>query len=148
MEKEQKLFLLKRTISSYSGEDLFLGIYDNFQLATTQKNNYIESCKTYDKWSRQAYRDVNLAEDVTIIEVQEKLKNKNALLKEQLIYLVNELSEGFGQIKKDIFFISIDKNRVDNFIQSKDEEEDDDKMFPPYYNYEELKLNDLNIVVN
>lgn len=147
MERKQKLFLLKRTISFYSGEDLFLGIYDTSELANTQKDKYIEICKTYDKWAEQAYHDVNLVEDLKIIEVEEKLESKIKLAKGQLIYLINELSEGFGQITKSLFFISTDKNRVDNFIQEKEEEEDEGKIFPPYYEYEVLTLNELNLSV-
>jgi len=102
-----------RNISAYSGKDLFIGIYNNFELATQQKN---------------------------------KLHQESFPNEKQTIYLVSELSEGFGQIDQKLIFISTDKEQTKKFIQIKEEEEPESEFFEPYYEYEELTLNSLDLV--
>ena len=141
MLKREKLFLLKREISPYSGENLFLGIYDNQELANKQKERYIKNCKIQDKWKEQAYKEVYLEKDVEIVEIQDKQSEEEFPKEGQRIYFVNGMHEAFGQISKKLVFISTDKSKVENFIQTKDEEDynEDDEF--AYYKYEELKLN-------
>ncbi len=139
--QEEKLFLLKRKISPYSGEDLFLGMYNDLELATRQRKRYLENCKTQDKWKEQAYKVVDLEKDVDIVELHDKYKEKIFPSEGQRVYLVSGLSEGFGQIIKSLLFISTKETKVKNFVQTKhnEEVEQDDEF--AYYKYEELKLN-------
>lgn len=139
----KNLYLLKRTISPYTGEDLFLGIYDNIDLANKQKQRYINNCKIKDEWEEQAYRDVDLEKDLEIIDVADKLSEPNFPNEGQSIYLVSGIDEGFGQIVKKLIFISLDESKVKAFIKEKDEEaeeewEENDFM---YYKWGRLKLN-------
>lgn len=141
MIKNKKLFLLTREISAYSGEDLFLGVYDNLALATRQKERYVLNCKVADDWKEQAYREVNVQEDVQIVEVQDKQTEEEHPKEGQRICLVSGIAEGFGQIIKELVFISINESEVKRFIQAKDEEEyhEGDKF--GYYKAEVLVLN-------
>lgn len=145
MEKEQKLFLLIRKISPYTGEDLFLGIYDEHDLANQQRTQYIQYCKTADPWKDQAYKEVDLEKDVLIMEVHEKITEKEFPSEGQQIFLVSGLLEGFGQIIKDLHSISTDKSTVKNFIETKHDELDNKDDFGEddfnYYKDEEFQIN-------
>lgn len=133
MGKNEKLFLLTRDISAYSGEDLFLGVYDNLALANSQKEAYVRQCKLKDDWKEQAYRDVNLEKDVEIVEIQDKQTEEVFPKEEQNIYLVSGIAEGFGQIIKELVFISIDEVKVKNFVQVKFEEDyNEDDQYADY----------------
>lgn len=142
MQSSKKLYLLKREISPYSGENLFLGIYDNPKLAQKGKDKYFEFCKILDKWQEQAYREVDLEKDVEIIELQEQQSEESFPKEGQSIYLVSGIVEAFGQIIKKLLFVSINKAMVMKFIQTKEEEDHPEDEFA-YYKYEVLKLNDL-----
>jgi len=48
--------LIKRDISQYDAEDLFVGIYDNYELAKEQRVQYIKNCKSKDKWKEQTHK--------------------------------------------------------------------------------------------
>lgn len=141
MAKNKKLFLLTRDISAYSGEDLFLGVYDNLALANNQKEAYVRQCKIKDDWKEQAYRDVNLEKDVEVIEIQDKQTEEMFPKEGQNIYLVSGIAEGFGQIVKELVFISIDEVKVKNFIQIKFEEDHNEDDQYADYKDEVLVLN-------
>jgi hypothetical protein len=141
MLEKGKVFLLKREISPYSGEDLFLGVYDNLKLANKQKEKYFESCKVQDKWKDQSYKEVNVENDVEIIEIQDKQTEEVFLKEGQKIYLVSEV---FGQIIKKHIFISTNELEVRSFVQKKNEEDYKEDNIAVYYNEEALKLNVLS----
>lgn len=141
MLNPKKLFLLKREISPYSGEDLFLGVYDNLELADRQRGRYIQNCKIQDKWKNQAYKEVDLENDLEIIEIQKEHLEDRFPQEGQRVYFVSGMFEAFGQITKKLVSISVDKSEVEKFMQMKDEEDhiEDDEF--AYYKFEELKLN-------
>ena len=71
------MFLLIRTISAYTHHDIILSIFENIEKATIAKEFYIKRCNHFDKWKEQAYKDVNLDEDLLIQNVSELIRNDN-----------------------------------------------------------------------
>ena len=136
VEKE-KLFLLRRKISSYTGVDLFLGIFNDFQFAEMQREKYIQKCKKKDKWKDQAYTKVDLNTDVIIEDISNKIELTSPLMKSQKLFVIGEYSEMLGQIDKKLILISLSEKEVKKWIERKDE--DDNIM--EYYKYEIIELN-------
>lgn len=144
MSNNRQLFLLRRDISHYSGEDLFLGIYNDIALATRQKDRYCEDRKTHDMWAKQAYKEVDLMKDVELTKVEEKLLETASTIDGQTLYLVSGIWDISGGISKTLEFISTNEQTVEAFIREKEEDENPGEDDYSYYKYDVLELNSLS----
>ncbi|BDD08086.1 hypothetical protein FUAX_05180 [Fulvitalea axinellae] len=140
MEKERKrLFLLEREISPYTGEDLFLGIFDNHKLAEDKKANLINKYRLKDEWKEQAYKDVDLVNDLKIIDVCDKIDEGSSFEESESVFLVCRLVEMFGQIMKELVLLSSDKSKMEKAVNERNNNIGEDEC--AYYKLEEVKLN-------
>jgi hypothetical protein len=90
------MYLLIREISTYTGQDLLLGVYRTLDEATSARTVYFERIGTCDPWAEQAYRapspaDVRILADVPEREVATDTRH---------VFVVSEYGEGCGQIQR------------------------------------------------
>ena len=133
------MFLIRREISNYTNADLVIGVYESDKKAQIAKNLYIKQCATSDVWKDQAYRDVNLAEDVKITDVSEIL-SFTPTKETASIYVVSLLFEGMGQVNREIKKIFDSKIEANTFIEKQELEEG----FVSYCILEEMRLNEIH----
>lgn len=91
------MILLRREISPYTDEPLFIGLFRTLEEALEAKNHYIfriESGELTDKWREQAYQSVDLVEDIQTAIITNDIDTKDS----RQVFLVVETFEGFGQI--------------------------------------------------
>jgi hypothetical protein len=111
-----KVYLLKRTISPYTGSDLVLGCFTNFQEARDTRELYIQEYKNstkVDPWKGQAFHDVDLEKDVVILN---KIPTYDILPSANKVIIVSSFSEGFGQIVREIHAICGSKKATQNSV--------------------------------
>lgn len=91
------MYILKRTISPYTGSELLLGCFRDFREARATRDSYIrqyENNQKEDPWKGQAFHDVDLEKDVVIVDnIAEYHIRPNA----STVIIVSSFSEGFGQ---------------------------------------------------
>lgn len=91
------MYILKRTISPYTGSDLLLGCFRDIREARATRDSYIRQYKNNQKedpWKGQAFHDVDLEKDVVIVDnITEYGIRPNA----NTVIIVSSFREGFGQ---------------------------------------------------
>jgi hypothetical protein len=91
------MYLLKRTISPYTGSDILLGCFNNLHEAQGARERYILQYKNNEKddpWKGQAFHTVNLEEDVIILD---DIPEFDIHPEVEKVTLVISFAEGFGQ---------------------------------------------------
>lgn len=132
------MIIVEREISAYTHHTIIVGIFENIEKADIAKETYIESCQSEDKWAEQAYRTVNLKEDVTIKDISELIEGDTEKIKDE-VYVVSYFTEGFGQVMKTtekVFTASTDANK---YVEQKEVEEPEYE--PSWYETKCIKLN-------
>ncbi|MEA5405301.1 hypothetical protein VB776_20355 [Arcicella sp. DC2W] len=132
------MVVLKRYISPYSGKNIVLGVYSTTKIANDAKQLYLEKCKTVDKWSEQPYRKVNLDIDVSIEDISDILVFHEGL-SNGIIYLINSVEEGFGQIGSRIIKVFFDESDAKEYVIEMEKQE---KEYEPSWYEIEIKTLD------
>lgn len=132
------MIIVEREISEYTHHKIILGIFENTQKADNAKKAYIEYCKDNDKWSEQAYRTVDLNEDVIISDVSELLEG-NVEKTIDSLYVVSYFMEGFGQQIRRTEKIFIDSNDAQKYVDLKEAEEPEYE--PCWYKTDIVRIN-------
>lgn len=72
--------LLVRYISSYTGDNLHLGIFSTKKTAEKARKEYIAIARKKDEWKDQAYHEVDLEKDVFIrdLKLDDKYNKKSS----------------------------------------------------------------------
>jgi hypothetical protein len=134
------MYLIVRTCSIYTDDDIMMGVFSTYDLAQTAKREYIcELERNGDPHKDQGYMDVCLEKDIHITKIEvihgEKDPSSN------VVYILQEQSEGFGQVCRKIKRISwclVDiVNKVKNYPAPEEE------TFPSCYLYNALEIDHL-----
>ena len=134
------MIIVERKISEYTHYKIIIGIFENNTKANKAKKAYIEYCKENDKWSEQAYRNVDLNEDVLISSVSELLGD-NVEKTNDYLYVVSYFMEGFGQVTRITEKIFVDINEAKKYVHLKESEEPE---YEPYwYEINVVRINKL-----
>ena len=99
------MFLLIRTISSYTNADLLLGVFTTGEDVRLEKQKYIGRIRANpdsDRWKNQAYRpDFDLEKDLYIVSSSKiEVQLDDAIPKE--VYVVSRMLEAFGQVHREL----------------------------------------------
>lgn len=133
------MVLLERIVSEYTYNNVVIGVFRDLEVAKKNRLLYIEECKIEDRWGQQAYRKVNLTEDVTIKEVPKKVLNGNTDFSEKA-YVVNFFFEGFGQTTRITKKIFPTHEAAQKYIKKKESQEPE--IEPSWYTVEEMIIDD------
>lgn len=120
------MFLLKRTVSPYTGPDLCLGVFRTWPCAMAARERYLEQiARCGDPWEAQAYRDVDPGADVS---VQEIAVIGNVTLPEPpaTAFVVSACFEGFGQTFRRFIAVHVDRQTAEAHAMATETEESDD----------------------
>lgn len=134
--------LLIRSISSYTGATLLLGVFSTLEEAQAARTKYISQYRDGEKtdpWKEQAYKgEMNLDEDVIILEdIPEIGVSRN----EVEIYIVSTYAEGFGQIMRE--FNAICGSEEIAVATVSELESKLEGNFPEYYDFEKAVVGEL-----
>ncbi|MBD2766463.1 hypothetical protein IC235_00990 [Hymenobacter sp. BT664] len=129
------MYLLKRTISPYLGEDLIIGIFQQLERAKEARKEYIMKCRVDDKWAEQPYREVHLENDTTIYDTV-VIHETERINKE--VYVVSLYEEGFGQIIREVCKVFNDENEARDFTETMNK--NDKEYEPSWYDLEALEV--------
>ncbi|WP_271407340.1 hypothetical protein [Tenacibaculum soleae] len=132
------MIIVEREISEYTHHKIILGIFENTLKADKAKKSYIEYCKDNDKWSEQAYRTVDLNEDVIISDISELLEGDKEKIIDDL-YVISYFMEGFGQETRITEKVFIDSNDAKKYVELKEVEEPEYE--PCWYETNVIKIN-------
>lgn len=116
------MYLLIRKISPYTEKDLLLGAFREPKKAEQAKEKYIKEKREADEWAEQAYREVDLEEDVRVIKVSDLLK-RTVAEGQNVVFVVSLLAEGFGQITREVDSIFSSEAEARKFVELKNTEE-------------------------
>ncbi|MEM8858823.1 MAG: hypothetical protein AAGD96_10910 [Chloroflexota bacterium] len=138
------MFLLLRTISSYTNADLLLGVFsteENAQLIKQQYINRIKADPKSDRWRDQGYRpDFDLEEDLYIVpssEIEAQIDDLNP----ELVYVVSRMKEAYGQVDRELIGLYQNKTQADLQVNLIDN--DPEPTFPQYSLVEQVKVGQL-----
>jgi hypothetical protein len=112
-----KVYLLKRIISPYTGPDLVLGCFTDFQQARDAREFYIQQYEANtkdDPWKGQAFHDVDLEKDVVVLN---NIPTHEILPTTNQVIVVSSFREGFGQIVREIHAICGSGKAAQNSIE-------------------------------
>jgi len=93
------MYILKRTISPYTGSDLLLGCFRDFRQARETRDYYIQQYKSNkkdDPWRGQAFHDVDLEKDVVLLDdiaEYDILAHETAVMAKTLLERLNKAKE-------------------------------------------------------
>ncbi len=132
------MVVLERYISPYDGKSIVLSVYSTIEIANNAKQLYIAKCKTIDKWSEQSYRTVNLDVDVSIEDISDILVFHEGL-SNGIIYLINSVDEGFGQIGSRIIKAFFTESEAKEYVIEMEKQE---KEYEPSWYEIEIKTLD------
>ena len=110
------MFIIKRLISPYTEADIIISIASTPALAENIRREYIDLCKVNDKWGDQAYREVNLDEDVILQDISTELIIDSSYPTD-LIYVVSLFEEGFGQIDRTFHCFTNSESKANNEME-------------------------------
>ncbi len=131
------MYLLKRKISPYTEADIILGIFKTEEKAIQAKSDYIKICKENDKWTEQAYHEVDWDKELEISDISSITEGE---ITEEL-FVVSLYEEGFGQITRQIDRIFSNKEQADKYVEKKEDEEKE--WEPAWYKCELVKTEHL-----
>lgn len=123
------MIIIEREISEYTHHKIILGIFEDTEKAEKAKKAYIKYCKENDKWSKQAYKNVDLNKDVIIRDISELLEGNIEKTIDEL-YAVSYFTEGFGQVIRVTEKIFVDSNDAKKYVELKEAEEPE---YEPYW---------------
>lgn len=95
------MYLLKRTISPYTGADLLLGVFVSRHQAESARRAYVARYRSgtkSDPWAEQTYHDVQLEEDVSVVG---DLPALGDVANSRRAYVVSAYAECFGQVLRE-----------------------------------------------
>jgi len=116
------MILVERKISEYTHYDTILGLFETRARANKAKEECIEHCKLKDKWAEQAYRSVDLTQDIVLKDVSELLEGEHTAAIHKL-YVISYFTEGFGQVVRSTEKIFTDSNDAKHYLELKEAEE-------------------------
>ena len=131
------LNIVIRRLSSYTGEEIILGVFRSLEEALTTKENYIRFLKlTGESYEQQAYIETNLNDEIYVQTV-------NADVSEECgrVYCLISHCEAFGQICRAVKYISDDYEKIKKKAQELYLEElRKQEPFPSEWLYTEIDL--------
>ena len=92
------MYLLKRSISPYTSQDVLLGCFRSREKAQAAREDYLKPYRANpsgDRWKEQAYRIVDLEKDVVIVD---NLPEAQVQPSQEEVFVLSSFAEGFGQI--------------------------------------------------
>ena len=135
------MYLLKRTISPYTGPDLLLGVFISEDTAQAARQKYLSKYlgnPRSDPWREQAYHEVNLEDDVQLIDT---VPTSSPIEDSCKAYVVSAYSEAFGQILREFKFICPTLESAQECVTRLEDE--DDGKFPFYCEIDSVIVGDL-----
>jgi hypothetical protein len=136
-EIHQTVHILERQCSSYTEDNIILGVFKSKSKANDAKSRYIEHIKSNgDPHKNQSYMTIDLDRDLGIDEYSCINKSNNQ------IYILFDCLQSQGQGFRNIRYVSSDLN----FIQQMKKELNDKAKgmtYEPYFDFECLKPNEL-----
>ena len=131
------MHLLEREISPYTGANLCPGVFDSREAAERAKARYQDVSATNDPWWEQAYREVNLAADVRIVEIDVVGHPETEL------HLVSAYYEGFGQCVRRFIILHSQRDAADAHALALQEQESETEEMANDCDVETLVINRL-----
>ncbi len=132
------MIIIEREISEYTHHNIILGIFENIEIANKAKEAYIAYCKDNDKWGEQAYKEVNLNEDIILKDVSRWLDVDEKVI-EAVLYVVSYFMEGFGQVTRVTEKIYTSGDEAKKFVDLKNTEEPEYE--PCWYSIKVIEIN-------
>jgi hypothetical protein len=133
------MYVIRRFISSYDGEDIFIGVFQDEGIAEDVRKEYIRSCQKDDMWKVQTYRQANLEKDVVVVKYA--CPGEDALASDQTVFLVFEYSSGFGQDCKVLKQIFADRPSAEACAKELEKTSKEGDEWPSEFIVEEDALN-------
>lgn len=131
------MYLLEREISPYTGANLCLGVFDSREAAEIAKARYQGVSAENDPWQAQAYREVDLATDVRIVEIEVVGHPETEL------HLVSAYYEGFGQCVRRFVTLHAQRDAADAHALALQEQESETEEMANECEVETLLINRL-----
>jgi hypothetical protein len=131
------MYLLEREISPYTGANLCLGVFDSREAAEIAKARYQGVSAENDPWRAQAYREVDLATDVRIVEIEVVGHPETEL------HLVSAYYEGFGQCVRRFVILHAQRDAADAHALALQEQESETEEMANECEVETLVINRL-----
>jgi hypothetical protein len=100
-----KMYLLKRTLSTYTSPDILLGCFKSLSAAQHARQKYLsqyEDDKNADPWKEQAIFTVDLEKDVVILD---EIPVVEGSPNDTHVFVISSFAEGFGQIARNFHAI-------------------------------------------
>lgn len=131
------MYLLERKMNEYQIYNIVIGIFDTEEKAQSARQEYLECCNEEDVWEEQSlekHYGEPLEKSVLVVDVADLFFDDR--IDSEKVYVVNRVSEMFGQMDRKIHAIYSDKKEAISFVDKIDKLEND-------LSYEEWAKNDL-----
>lgn len=129
------LLALVRRISSYTGPDVLLGLFETVEEVEFAKATYLvryTGSPDADPWRQQAYKDDGLAAGDLQVESFECTATRGTD-----VFVVADYSEGFGQVVRKLNSVHRSRGSADERVAELDAADD---MFPHYALVQEVRV--------